>query len=110
MTVLTRLFLLCFFVLVVFALLGQSQTASGGGQAGTTSNTVTMSEHPQHADYAVPAAEKNLLQSGTITVASGEQPVSDFYTVPEPTVSLGQIAREYRTGQPVQRPIIRVIP
>jgi hypothetical protein len=84
---------------------------AGQSVAPATQNTVAIADHPAHADYKAPAEEKNLLQSGAITYASGEQPIGEFCTAtPEPTVSLGEIAREYRTGRPVQRPKITVIP
>jgi hypothetical protein len=79
--------------------------------APATMNNVQISDHPAHADYKAPVTEGSLLQSNTVTYAQGEQPLSDFCKDPVlPTVSLGQIAREYREGKPVQRPKITVIP
>jgi len=83
--------------------LGQSVTSA-------TQNPVQIADHPQHAAQHALGNEQSLLPSGTITYAQGEQPISDFCKEPEPTVSLGQIARELREGRLISRPIIRVIP
>jgi hypothetical protein len=64
-----------------------------------------MQDHPQHA------TEKSLQTDGSTVTASGTLPLSDFCTAPdEPQPSLGEIARDYRNGHAVPRPIIRVIP
>jgi len=74
------------------------------------SNTVTMQEHPEKADYSQLRQEQSLLQSYGVTVAQGEQPMSEFAYDAGPQVSLGQVAREYRSGHPVERPKQTVIP
>ena len=63
-----------------------------------------MQGNPQHA------TEKSLQTDGSTVTASGTLPLSDFCAVIEPQLSLGQIARDYRNGHAVPRPIIRVIP
>ena len=74
------------------------------------SNPYPMNGNPEHAAQHTLGEEQSLLPSNGVTSAHGERPLSDFYTHPEPTVSLGQIAREYREGREVHRPISRVIP
>jgi hypothetical protein len=73
-------------------------------------NPYPMTGHPAQAVQQSLASEHSLLNTGGETSAQGERPLSDFYTRPEPTVSLGQIAREYRSGYPVKRSKITVIP
>lgn len=99
-------------ILLIFLLssLAWGQASQGSSLTPATQNNIQMTEHQQHADYKPPATETSLLQSGAFTVAQGELPLSDFYTTLEPTVSLGQIAREYQSGKPVKRPKITVIP
>jgi hypothetical protein len=74
------------------------------------SNPYPMNGNPEHAAQHTLGEEQSLLPSNGVTSAHGERPLSDFYTHSEPTVSLGQIAREYREGREVHRPISRVIP
>ena len=73
-------------------------------------STYSISGHPAQAAPHSLGTEQSLLPSGGETSAQGERPLSDFCTTPEPTVSLGQIAREYRSGYPVKRSKITVIP
>jgi hypothetical protein len=93
------------FILLVLSSIGWAQSI-----APATTNTVTFADHPQHATQHALGTEQNLLPSNGVTTAHGELPLSDFDTEPAPTVSLGQVAREYAQGTPVNRPIIRVIP
>ena len=99
----------------VLALLFILSLSAFGQAAGSTAspsmtNPYAMTGHPEHATQHALSIEQSLLPSGGETSAQGERPLSDFCTTPEPPVSLGQIAREYRNGTAVQRPIIRVIP
>lgn len=89
--------------------LSQAQTA-GSAAPPIMANTFVIVEHPERATQHSLGNEQSLLLSGGETSAQGERPLSDFGTAPEPTVSLGQVAREYREGREVHRPISRVIP
>ena len=73
---------------------GQS-VLSGGGLQGPVNNTYVMQEHPQHADRHDLASEQSLVGGGSITVASGEQPLWQFGS-DKVEVPLGTVARQYR--------------
>jgi hypothetical protein len=102
-------FLASLIVLLFLCYLSHAQTG-GSISPPTMVNSFAMSGHPEHAAPHALGDEQSLLPSGGETSAQGERPLSDFYTHSEPTVSLGQIAREYREGREVHRPISRVIP
>jgi hypothetical protein len=94
--------------LVFLCSVGNAQTSSTSPPSMTT--PYAMTGHPEHASQHALDTEQNLLPSGGVTSAQGERPLSDFSTEPVPTVSLGQVAREYRSGRPVPRAKITVIP
>ena len=96
-------------VLLFLCYLSHAQVA-GSLAPPPMSNPYPMNGNPEHAAQHTLGEEQSLLPSGGVTTAHGERPLSDVYTHPEPTVSLGQIAREYRSGYPVKRSKITVIP
>ena len=102
-------FLASLIVLLFLSYLSHAQTG-GSISPPTMVNSYAMSGHPEHAAPHALGEEQSLFPSGGETSAQGERPLSDFDTEPEPTVSLGQIAREYRSGYPVKRKKITVIP
>ena len=95
---------------ILIALLFATSLAWGQSVSPATTNNVQMAEHPQHATQHSLGTEQSLLPSNSVTSATGVLPLSDFPATPQPYVSLGQIAKEYREGHAVQRPLIRVIP
>ena len=102
-------FLASLIALLFLCYLSHAQTG-GSISPPTMVNSFAMSGHPETATQHSLGTEQSLLPSGGETSAQGERPLSDFCTTPEPTVSLGQIAREYRSGYPVKRSKITVIP
>ena len=102
-------FLASLIALLFLCYLSHAQTG-GSISPPTMVSSYAMSGHPAQATPHALGDEQSLLPTGGVTSAHGERPLSDFYTHPEPTVSLGQIAREYREGREVHRPISRVIP
>jgi hypothetical protein len=101
-------FLASLIVLLFLCYLSHAQTG-GSISPPTMVNSFAMSGHPAQAVQHALGDEQSLLQGGE-TSAHGELPMSDFSTEQEPTVSLGQVAREYREGHPVKRSKITVIP
>jgi len=90
-------------LVAVLVLLGAAgaQVASVGVQP-NNGNTVVMVEHPRHADAQELSTGTSLLCNNAYTVASGEEPLSD-YTSPLPIEkSLGEVARECRHSRPVR--------
>jgi hypothetical protein len=102
-------FLASLIALLFLCYLSHAQTG-GSISPPTMVNSFAMSGHPEHAAPHALGDEQSLLPSGGETSAQGERPLSDFDNEQEPTVSLGQVAREYREGREVHRPISRVIP
>ena len=95
---------------ILIALLFATSLAWGQSVAPATQNAIQMNGNPQHASQHSLGTEQSLLPSNSVTSAAGVLPLSDFSATPEPYVSLGQVAKEYREGHAVQRPLIRVIP
>ena len=102
-------FLASLIALLFLCYLSHAQTG-GSISPPTMVNSFAMSGHPEHAAPHALGDEQSLLPTGGVTSAQGERPLSDFDNEQEPTVSLGQIAREYRSGHPVKRSKITVIP
>ena len=102
-------FLASLIALLFLCTLSHAQ-AGGSISPPTMVSSYAMSGHPEHAAPHALGDEQSLLPSSGETSAQGERPLSDFYTEQEPTVSLGQVAREYREGRAVKRSKITVIP
>ncbi len=85
-------------LLVIFlflsAMAAQGQ-AVGSSVQPVTGPTYSVPDHPQHASFAPMRSETSLLGS-TVTVASGERPMSDFPVDLPYVAPLGTVAREYR--------------
>src|SRR5271157_217952 len=62
--------------------------------------------NPQHAGQHALAVESNILIANTITLATGERPISDFpisdFHSPKEEVSLGEAARAYRRAEGIK--------
>ena len=101
-------FLASLIALLFLCTLSHAQ-AGGSISPPTMVSSYAMSGHPEHAAQHALGDEQSLLQGGESS-AHGELPMSDFSTEQEPTVSLGQVAREYREGKAVKRSKITVIP
>ena len=101
-------FLASLIALLFLCTLSHAQ-AAGATPPSAMVSPYSYSGHPAQAVQHALGDEQSLLQGGE-TSAHGELPMSDFSTKQEPTVSLGQIAREYRSGYPVKRSKITVIP
>ena len=101
-------FLASLIALLFLCTLSHAQ-AAGATQPSTMVSPYSYSGHPAQAVQHTLGDEQSLLQGGE-TSAHGELPMSDFSTEQEPTVSLGQVAREYRSGNPVKRSKITVVP
>ena len=84
--------------------------AAGATQPSAMVSPYSYSGHPAQAVQHALGDEQSLLPTGGVTSAHGERPLSDFDNEQEPTVSLGQVAREYREGHPVKRSKITVVP
>lgn len=78
---------------------GEAQSAPvQGGQA----QPLQMDGHPQQAAPHALGTEHSLLTGG-VSIAQGEQSLSNYPSGPVPFVALGTVAREYREGHIVPR-------
>jgi hypothetical protein len=85
------------FILVAAAAFGQVFAAISA-----ETQMLQLPDHPQHADQHALASEQSLLGCGFVTTAQGERPLSDFGSdSPQPSTSLGDIARALRKAKMV---------
>ena len=97
-------------VVVIMALMSLRAFSQSVSVQSGQAQPLQMQEHPLQAAPHAMGTEKSLLGADSVTYGQGELPLSDFVKNLAPTVSLGQIARECRSGHPVLRPKITVIP